>query len=118
MTPRRFGHHVPVALLALGLAVLAILSFGFGRYAIDPRTVLRVLLGSITGGPRTWSTTEQAVILGIRPPVVPELSPVHGPGKALDFLKGRMSLSANRHPPRIKSGAGFFGIMPYSALRK
>jgi hypothetical protein len=26
-----------------------------------------------------------------------------------------MIFSENRYPPRIKSGAGFFGIMPYGA---
>jgi iron complex transport system permease protein len=66
--PKRFAHHAPVVLLSLALLILAVLSFGFGRYGIDPRTVLRVLLSRFIGGPHTWSTTEQAVILGIRPP--------------------------------------------------
>lgn len=61
------GSAVIVSLVVL-LLVLGILSFGIGRYAIDPITVVRVLVGRILGGPASWSPTEEAVILGVRPP--------------------------------------------------
>jgi iron complex transport system permease protein len=58
---------LPLALF-LVLLVLIVVSWGIGRYMIDPGTVLRVLLSRVFNIAQTWSPTEQAVLLQIRPP--------------------------------------------------
>jgi iron complex transport system permease protein len=58
----------PIILLVFALLVLTVLSFGIGRYAVDPLTVLRILAGQVTHAPSSWTATQQAVVLGIRPP--------------------------------------------------
>ena len=64
----RWRVQAPIILLVFTLLVLTVLSFGIGRYAIDPLTVVRVLAGRVTHAPASWTPTQQAVILGIRPP--------------------------------------------------
>lgn len=58
----------PVALLALLLVALAVLSLGVGRFQVDPWTVLRLLASGFIDVPTTWSPTEEAVVLRLRPP--------------------------------------------------
>lgn len=60
--------NTPAALLALLLVVLVILSFGVGRFQIDPWTVVRLLASQVIDVPVTWSPTEEAVVLRLRPP--------------------------------------------------
>ena len=64
----RWRVQAPIILLVMALLVLALLSFGIGRYAVDPLTVLRILAGQVTHAPASWTATQQAVILRIRPP--------------------------------------------------
>lgn len=61
-TPLRMG------LLVVGLAVLALLSFGVGRYWVWPDTVVHILAGQILPLPATWSARDEAVVLDIRLP--------------------------------------------------
>lgn len=58
----------PIVALAVVLVLLTVVSFGIGRYSLDPLLVIRVLLTKIADIPVTWSSTDQAVILNIRPP--------------------------------------------------
>lgn len=67
-SPQRLPAVFTLAVLALMLLVLAISSFGIGRYWIDPLTVLRIMVGRLTHAPPTWTPSQQAVVLGIRPP--------------------------------------------------
>jgi iron complex transport system permease protein len=55
-------------LLVFILLALMVVSFGVGRFWVDPVTVLRVLLRQVVAVPVTWSPATQAVILRIRPP--------------------------------------------------
>lgn len=64
----RWSPSASILVLVAILLVLTVVSFGIGRYAIDPITVARVLLGHILKLSPAGSATEQAVILGIRPP--------------------------------------------------
>jgi iron complex transport system permease protein len=57
-----------IPFLAVLLAGLTLLSFGLGRYAINPVTVARILWAHLIGGPDTASVMAQAVVLEIRPP--------------------------------------------------
>jgi iron complex transport system permease protein len=54
--------------LVIVLLVLAVLSFGFGRYPVNPLTVVRVLAGQIIDIPVSWSPTDETVIMGVRLP--------------------------------------------------
>jgi iron complex transport system permease protein len=64
----RVADQFPIVLLAAGLLVLAVLSFGFGRYPISPLMVMRVLVGQFIDLPVSWSPTDETVILQIRLP--------------------------------------------------
>jgi iron complex transport system permease protein len=57
---------LPVVLLVVGLLVLTLLSFGFGRYPVDPATVIRVLAGQFVDVHA--AATDQTVVLRIRLP--------------------------------------------------
>ncbi|MGH3797805.1 MAG: FecCD family ABC transporter permease [Pseudonocardiaceae bacterium] len=48
--------------------MLTVLSFGLGRYPLDPVTVIRVLVGQFINIPATWPATAPTVILEIRLP--------------------------------------------------
>ncbi|MGH3669690.1 MAG: FecCD family ABC transporter permease [Pseudonocardiaceae bacterium] len=62
------GGQLRIVLLFVGLVVLAVLSFGFGRYPLSPFTVVRVLVGQFVDIPMTWAQADQTVILDIRFP--------------------------------------------------
>ncbi|WP_084216229.1 FecCD family ABC transporter permease [Pseudonocardia spinosispora] len=69
-TRRRARDHLsgllPGVLLVVGLLALTVLSFGFGRYPVDPVTVVRVLAGRFVDV--TTAATDQTVVLRIRLP--------------------------------------------------
>ena len=62
------GGRLRIALLFVALLVLAVLSFGFGRYPLSPVTVVRVLVAQVIDIPVTWAQADQTVILDIRFP--------------------------------------------------
>ena len=66
--PPRLGYRWRLGLLVIGLLVLAAVSFGLGRYLINPLTVLRVLLGQVLPIPTGASGADTAVVLRIRLP--------------------------------------------------
>jgi iron complex transport system permease protein len=55
-------------LLVIGLALLVLVSFGLGRFVLNPVEVAKILFGNAFGLPETWSPEEQAVVIGIRLP--------------------------------------------------
>jgi iron complex transport system permease protein len=54
--------------VVLGLVVLVVVSFGWGRYVLTPWTVVQVFLGQVITIPVHWTSTDQTVILQIRLP--------------------------------------------------
>jgi iron complex transport system permease protein len=62
------GAQTSTIILIVMLVLLSLISLGLGRYMIDPIKVLRILLARVIAVPPTWSPTEQAIILDIRPP--------------------------------------------------
>ncbi len=61
---------IHVVLLVAGLVLLVIVSFGLGRYAVSPYTVLRILIGQIFDTATTWLPTDESVVLKVRLPRV------------------------------------------------
>ena len=57
-----------IALLALGLLVLVVVSFGLGRYLLAPWTVVQVLIGQVLDIPVHWTATDQTVVIQVRLP--------------------------------------------------
>lgn len=55
-------------LLVVGLALLVLVSFGIGRFTINPVAVTKILFGNTFGRTETWSPEEQAVVIDIRLP--------------------------------------------------
>lgn len=64
----RLAGQLPIVALLVALLVVAVLSFGLGRYPVSPVTVVQVLLGQVFDIPKTWSPTDETVILNIRLP--------------------------------------------------
>ncbi len=103
----------PLALLLLLLAV-ALLSLGAGRYAIEPTTVLRILVAPLFGQ-GDWTAMEQRVVETVRLPRV-LLAAVVGAGLA---GAGAALQSLFRNPlaePQllgVSSGAAFGGVLAF-----
>ncbi|KJE21623.1 ABC-type Fe3+-siderophore transport system, permease component [Frankia torreyi] len=62
------GDHLRVVLLAVGLLVLVVISFGLGRYALSPATVVRVLAHELFGIEGSVAGQDRAVVMDIRMP--------------------------------------------------
>ncbi|CAJ61070.1 MULTISPECIES: FecCD family ABC transporter permease [Frankia] len=62
------GDHLRVVLLAVGLLVLIIISFGLGRYSLSPATVVRVLAHELFGLGNPVAGQDRAVVMDIRMP--------------------------------------------------
>lgn len=59
-----------MTVIGILLIVCLIGSLGFGRYAVDPLTVVKILLSKLLPIPATWSSQAETVILNIRFPRV------------------------------------------------
>jgi iron complex transport system permease protein len=66
--PAKSGFLGWTALLALGVLLLVVVSFGLGRYLLPPWTVLRVLVGQVLPIPVQWTPVDQTVVMQIRLP--------------------------------------------------
>lgn len=55
-------------LLVVFLALLVLVSFGIGRFTLNPVEVAKILFGNTFGRPETWPPDEQAVVIDIRLP--------------------------------------------------
>jgi iron complex transport system permease protein len=102
---------VVIALLAVGLVVLVVLSFGVGQYALSPGTVVRIVVAGFVRIPVTWTPTQQAVVTVVR---LPEILGALLVGAALSS-SGAAYQTMLRNPlvsPEIlgvAAGAGFGG---------
>lgn len=65
---RLTGTGARVALLAVGLVVLTVVSFGLGRFSVDPITVVKILVSRVVDIPQTWPVIDQTVVLDLRLP--------------------------------------------------
>lgn len=65
---RLWGSNLRIALLAIALVMLTIVSFALGRYWVGLDTVVQILAGQILPIPATWPPSDQTVVLEIRLP--------------------------------------------------
>jgi iron complex transport system permease protein len=65
---RLTGTGVRIALLAVAVAALTLVSFGFGRFPVDPLTVVKILVSRVVNIPVTWPAIDQTVVLHLRLP--------------------------------------------------
>lgn len=65
---RLTGSGLRIALLAAALAVLILVSFGLGRFSVDPVTVVKILVSRVVNISVTWPTVDQIVVLDLRLP--------------------------------------------------
>jgi ABC-type enterobactin transport system permease subunit len=61
---------IRLGLLALGLLVLVGMSFGLGKYPVNPLTVAEILVAKVLPLRHTWSPTAQTIVIEVRVPRV------------------------------------------------
>ena len=69
-SPSRLRRLAPSAVLAIGMAIIAVVSMGLGHYPLSPAAVLDVLWSALTGTASTQPPAVANVVLSVRLPRV------------------------------------------------
>lgn len=62
------SHRAGLALLSCAILAVAILSCGFGRYAVPPVTVVEIMASRLLGSPAHWLPQAETVVMTVRLP--------------------------------------------------
>ncbi|MBA0052519.1 iron ABC transporter permease [Streptomyces sp. AJS327] len=111
--PVRGRRRAALPLLALGTLLVALGALALGRYLVPPNEILRMIGGQVLPLARTWTPTEEAVVLDVRLPRV-LLALLVGGGLA---LSGAALQGVFRNPLvspdviGVSSGASLGGVL-------